>query len=78
MTVYVLQHMYEDGENNGHEEVKFIGVFSSLEQAKNAKEKLFSLPGFKDYPSDSFYIDPYEVDELHWQEGFVDGKRLTE
>jgi hypothetical protein len=51
-----------------------LGGGSSLEQAKNAKEKLFSLPGFKDYTSDSFYIDPYEVDEVHWQE--TDGMTL--
>lgn len=66
--VYVLQHSYEL--ENGYDETKFLGVFSSLEKAESAVLEYKKLPGFKDYPND-FYIDKYEIDKTHWIEGFI-------
>jgi hypothetical protein len=67
MDVYVLQHEYETEE---YEDSKFIGVYSTFEQAQAAIERLKVMPGFVDYP-DGLVIDPYTLDEDHWKEGFV-------
>ncbi len=68
MKVFVLQHVhtFDDGE----EDVKMIGVYSSHEQAESAIERLKSQPGFADTP-EGFEIDPYVLDEDHWTEGYV-------
>jgi len=65
-TVFVLQHSYEV---NGNEETKFIGVYSTQEDAGDAVNRLKELPGFRDRP-ESFYINEYELNKDHWAEGF--------
>jgi hypothetical protein len=67
MRVYVLQHVHswEDGE----EDVKFIGVYSSRENAQAAIARLSQAPGFSEAPS-GFHIDEYQVDRDHWVEGY--------
>ena len=65
--VYLLQHSYEIEE---FDETKIIGIYSTKEKAKEVIEKYNTLPGFKDYPND-FYIDKYELDKNHWDEGFI-------
>jgi hypothetical protein len=67
-SVFVLQHVHE-GEN-GVEDVKFIGVYSSRDKAQEAVARLVRLPGFADAP-DGFHIDEYRVDQDHWVEGYV-------
>ncbi|SDT87561.1 homoserine kinase type II [Verrucomicrobium sp. GAS474] len=64
--VFVVQHLRESSED---EDVKFIGVYSSEEQARKAIESLKNFPGFIDY-QDGFYVDKYEIDKTHWVEGF--------
>ena len=64
--VYVLQHSYE---LNNCDETKFIGVFSSLIEAKNAIEKLKKKEGFKEHKK-NFYIDIYPINKIYWEEGF--------
>ena len=68
MVVFVVQHVheYEDGEEN----VKMIGVYSTQEQAEGAVERLRKQPGFRDLPT-GFSIDPYTVDEDNWTGGYV-------
>ena len=65
--VYVLQHVHslEDGE----EDVKFIGVYSSRETAQAAIARLGQAPGFSDAP-DGFHLDEYQVDKDQWVEGY--------
>ena len=65
--VYVLQHVHslEDGE----EDVKFIGVYSSRENAEAAITRLRRAPGFSD-AQDGFHIDEYQVDKDQWVEGY--------
>jgi hypothetical protein len=65
--VYVLQHVHslEDGE----EDVKFIGVYSSRENAHAAIERLSRAAGFSDTPA-GFQIDEYELDKDQWVEGY--------
>jgi hypothetical protein len=65
--VYVLQHEYE---LEGHDEYKFIGVYSSREKAEAAVARLITQPGFRDHP-DGFCISACTVDDRDgWSEGF--------
>ena len=66
--VFVLQHV--NSREDGVEDVKFIGVYSSREKAQSAVERLGRLPGFADAPA-GFHIDEYRVDQDHWPEGYV-------
>jgi hypothetical protein len=65
--VYVLQHVHtlEDGT----EEVKFIGVYSSRENAEAATKRLGQAAGFCE-TQDGFHIDEYQVDKDQWVEGY--------
>ncbi|CAN5727935.1 hypothetical protein BH23PLA1_BH23PLA1_17650 [soil metagenome] len=67
-SVFVLQHVHtlEDGT----EDVKFIGVYSSREKADAAVARLGRQPGFSEAP-DGFHVDEYRVDQDHWVEGYV-------
>ncbi|ACA16902.1 hypothetical protein M446_2449 [Methylobacterium sp. 4-46] len=67
-SVFVVHHTRE---LEGTEEYKFIGVFSSEKSAKDAVLKLSMIEGFREYV-DGFSIDRYEVDNISWQEGFVE------
>jgi hypothetical protein len=55
--------------DDGTEDVKFIGVYSSRENAEAAIARLSRAPGFLDAP-DGFYIDEYHVDQDQWVEGY--------
>ena len=65
--LYVLQHVHEIA--NDKEDVKFIGVYSSSENAEKAKSRLIQKPGFSEN-RDGFFIDEYEIDVDHWTNGF--------
>ena len=59
MKCYVIYHIhiFEDG----NEDYKIIGIFSSYDEALEVKEKYSSeLPGFKDFPEE-FCIEEFEV-----------------
>ena len=66
--VFVVHHAYET--DDAGEETKLIGVFSMNASAKSAVASLLDKPGFAIYPKE-FVIDAYEVDRIHWEEGFV-------
>jgi len=66
-TVFIVQHKRHKDEDN--EDTKFIGVYSSNQNAVDAVNRLKKQPGFKDH-STGFYIDEYEIDKDHWVEGF--------
>ena len=67
-SVFVLQHVHS--REDGVEDVKFIGVYSSREKAQAAVARLGRLPGFADAP-DGFHIDEYRVDQDYWVQGYV-------
>jgi hypothetical protein len=67
-SVFVLQHVHL--QEDGVEDVKLIGVYSSRDKAQDAAARLRRLPGFSDTP-DGFHIDEYRVDQDHWIEGYV-------
>jgi len=68
MDVYVLQHVHEF--EDGEEDVKMIGVYSTQEQAELAVRRMRLQPGFSDTP-EGFCIDRYPLDRDHWPEGYV-------
>jgi hypothetical protein len=67
-SVFVIQHIHT--REDGAEDVKFIGVYSSREKADAAVTRLSRLPGFSDAP-DGFHVDEYRIDQDHWAEGYV-------
>lgn len=67
-TVFLLQHSYEV---DGCDETKLIGIYSTREKAEAVVSKYKTLAGFRDYPDDCFYVDEYEIDKNHWEEGFI-------
>ncbi len=67
-SVFVLQHVHT--REDGVEDVKFIGVYSSREKAQAAVARLGRQPGFADAP-DGFHVDEYRIDQDHWAEGYV-------
>lgn len=68
MNVYVLHHIhtFEDGE----EDVKLIGVYSTKEEAEKAIKRVEAQSGFCDAP-EGFHISRYTLDKDHWTEGYV-------
>jgi homoserine kinase type II len=68
MKVYVVQHVHVQG--NDEEDVKFLGVYSSRENADAAITRLGQATGFAE-TSERFFVDEYQVDKDHWVEGFV-------
>lgn len=68
MSVFVVQHVHS--REDGVEDVKLVGVYSSRETAQAAVARMSRLPGFADAP-DGFHIDVYRVDQDQWAEGYV-------
>ena len=70
--VYYLDHSYTYGKHGQHANTKGLGVYSTRELAKEARVRYATLPGFKDFPLDCFYIGAYTLDvDAGWWEGFV-------
>ena len=66
--VYVLQHVHEY--EDGTEDVKFVGVYSSRENAESAIKRLSGVSGFSEALA-GFHIDEYHVDKDQWVEGYT-------
>jgi hypothetical protein len=66
--VYVLQHVHSL--DDGGEDVKFVGVYSTRDNAQAAVARLRRAPGFSDAP-DGFHIDEYQIDKDQWVEGYA-------
>jgi hypothetical protein len=66
--VFLLEHVhvFEDG----GEDTKTIGIYSTLEAAQCAIERLKGQPGFRDSPG-GFNIDSYSLDMDHWEDGYL-------
>ena len=65
--VYVLQHVHSM--QDGTEDVKFIGVYSSRENAHAVIKRLSQTAGFSAAPT-GFHIDEYQIDKDQWVEGY--------
>jgi hypothetical protein len=68
MTVYLLEHAYERTPDS-EAQIKTIGIYATRVDAEAAIGRLSKQPGFRDFP-DHFVIDPYELGQDSWQEGF--------
>lgn len=66
-TVWILNHAYEQ---NGHDEVKFIGVYASREQGEAVIAQLCEQPGFRERP-EGFDLEEHKSGLVGWPEGFV-------
>jgi hypothetical protein len=69
-TVYVVHHKdHETLEDNDHE--KIIGVYSTLERAEQAIERLRDKPGFREFP-DWWWVERMVLNkDTYWTDGFV-------
>lgn len=68
LEAFVLTHTHVLPDEQ--EDVKLIGVFSTRDHANRAVLRARASPGFTDAP-EGFHIQPYELDQEHWTEGFV-------
>ena len=66
--VRLLTHSHDL--EDGHEDVKIVGVFESRKAAAEAILIVADQPGFRDHPG-GFSIDQYQVGDIHWKEGFA-------
>jgi hypothetical protein len=66
--VWMLWHVHEW--DDGHEDVKLIGVFASEEEAKSARAIVQDQPGFRDLP-EGFSIDEAALGQIGWIEGYA-------
>ena len=67
-TVHVLHHVMREFQDD--EDVKLIGVYSTVDRAREAITRLMAQPGFRENPA-GFQCGAYELDKDHWTEGFV-------
>jgi len=65
--IFLVHHVREL--DDGTDEVKFIGAFSSIEIANQAVKKIENEPGFRDFP-DGFIVEPHTLNRIGWLEGF--------
>ena len=66
--LYLLYHAYEI---NGYEEIKILGIYTSPENAEQAKQRYLKLDGFREFPSHCFWIQRCTPDKDDaWTEGF--------
>lgn len=66
--VFVLEHVHV--KDDGEEDVKLIGLYSSRARAEEAVVRLISMPGFRDTP-EGFSIGEYPIDQDGWAEGYT-------
>jgi hypothetical protein len=65
--VFLVQHVHVI--DDGTEDVKVIGVYSTTKEAENAVMRAMTRSGFKTAP-DGFHIDEYVLDKDEWTEGY--------
>jgi len=65
--VYLLEHSYTDlsEEDDSSDNMKILGIFSSIENIENAIEYYITVNGFKEYPKD-FKVTEMEVDKNNY------------
>lgn len=62
---YVLGDVLNAQRHNG----KFIGIFATEADARQAVARVKEQPGFGDHP-DGFHLFPFDVDRSYWAKGF--------
>ena len=69
MKLYLVGHYYDDLDENLYYH-RIIGVYTSKKKAEEAVRYHRLLPSFQNYPN-GFYIDLYELNQDHWEDGFI-------
>lgn len=59
---YLLRHNYYYGNNNQHEAIKELGIYTTKKQAKEAINRYKILPGFNNFTLDCFEIIEFDID----------------
>lgn len=79
-SLFELNHYftYKDKNNDGYEEWRVLGYYSSWKKGQEAKSKFKLLPGFKDLPDDSLYLRGAILDKRGWKDGFITRERNSE
>jgi hypothetical protein len=67
-TVWLLQHVHDF--DNGHDDIKLIGVYSCEQDAIDAQALVADQPGFKETP-EGFCISEHRLGHTSWLEGYV-------
>ncbi|MGH8422789.1 MAG: hypothetical protein ACRER3_10610 [Pseudomonas fluorescens] len=65
--VYTATHTHKLP--NGHDDIKFIGVYDSRESAADAVKRASLKAGFSEAEA-GFFIESYQLGKDHWTEGF--------
>lgn len=73
--VYVVKHVQQN--DDGIDEAKIVGVFTTSEAAEGAILQLRTKPGFVEHP-DGFHVDAYELDWIEWSAGLVSAPPASE
>jgi hypothetical protein len=71
--VYVFVVMHELPYDDGHEDTRMIGIFSTARRARDAVRKVHNKPGFRQYKR-GFDVSKCLVDHPQWTEGFGGGR----
>lgn len=72
---YFLTHTCKD--EQGKRRTRFIGAYSSEEEARRRIDDLQDVTGFCDYSKKCFQISCYETDDNNWVAGFQDGEQIA-
>ena len=67
-SVFLLHHVHEF--EDGHEDSKLIGVYSTEQRAQEALQRVRNQPGFRERP-EGFVINEFRLDRHGWPEGYV-------
>ncbi len=70
--LFKVYHEYDDYPNSNREFLKLIGVYSTIEKAKDAMRRTAELPGFSNY-LDGFSISKCQLGKDGWADGFCNG-----
>ena len=68
--VFILWHTHFDDRLENGEDIKVIGVYSSVKKAEEALDRTSKLEGFKNN-LDGFEISVYKLDSDNWTSGFI-------
>jgi len=67
-SVVLLWHVHEMAD--GDDDEKFIGVYRTESDARDAIERVRDQPGFRDCP-EGFRYETYKLGKDNWTEGYV-------
>jgi hypothetical protein len=70
--VYVFLALHVFRYEDGHDNVRLIGIFSSARKARDAIRRVRNKPGFRDRKR-GFEVSRCWLDHVHWTEGYGGG-----